>query len=266
MQRKKGALARAFTGLALGLTLSLINLAGAFVALLTFGGLAEWSRPQFVGLFGILEVATGVVSVFGPNIWRLPVAEAQTSEATGVKVALSTLAIPHLGASAKALAGLGMVLYACVSEGVSPASAGLPLLAALLAVAVGTSTLAMTRFGVARPDLDVWALTIRRARHEDRPLPAFSITSLFVLFIVNIGIFPAVKLLSPDVLFQPEMAPSAALLAWVAGIAAVSTLLAVAVWWGRLAVHAPAEQQREAEAAAEGAIGDLSNSRTAEAS
>lgn len=259
-------MSRAFRGLALGLSLSAINLAGAAVALWSFGGFSGWSQAQFIGLFGVLEIATGAVSIFGPNIWRLPVAQAQTSPRTDVRLALSTILIPHLAASAKLIAGLAMVVYALAEEGASPASAGLVALSGLLAIAISAGTLALARIGVEWPTVDVWSLTIHRAGHEDLPLPAFSLTSLLALFLINIGIFPAVKLLPPGVLYQPEMAPSAAVLAWTGAIAVALVAGALAAWHGRLSLRAPREQQREAEAAAAGAVGDISAGREASAS
>jgi hypothetical protein len=53
--------------------------------------------------------------------------------------------------------------------------------------------------------------------------------------------------LKPDTLYQPELGPSTALLGWTVAAAGVLVCAAVLVWWGRIAWHAPREQQREAE-------------------
>lgn len=245
---------RPLQGLVVGLSLSVLNLIGAFVFLASLGGTGEWGRAQFLGLFGLLEIATGIISVFGPNMWRLPVAQAQTSPRTEVKVAISTLAIPHWAASAKCVAGLIMVGIASLLEGMSPNSLYLVPVILSLAIAVGCVTLIAVRFGVARPDFDVWALTIHRAGHPDRPLPAFSVTALAILVLINVGIFPAVRLLPPSVLFRPEFAPSVDLLLSTVGVAALLTLICIPVWWGRFAFRAPPEQQTEAQEAAEGTV------------
>jgi len=56
-----------------------------------------------------------------------------------------------------------------------------------------------------------------------------------------------VKLLSPSVMYQPEIGPSAN--AMLAALAVSIVLLAAVylLWSGRIELHAPAEQQREAE-------------------
>ena len=245
VERRTGK--RAARGLVLGLALSALNLAGAFLALMTIGGLGEWSGRQFVGMFGLIESGTGLAYIIGPNIWRLPVAEANTSDRTAVRLAASTLLLPHWAAGAKVLAGTVMLLYAALGTGVSPATVALLPVAGAIGVGVSALSLSVARWGVARPDLDVIFLTIRRPGQEERALPGISLSGMAVQLVVNIGTFPAVKLLSPDTLYRPALGPSPGLLIVSLGLAAMLTAVTALVWWGRIAWRAPREQQREAE-------------------
>jgi hypothetical protein len=225
--------------------ISFINLVGLILTTTALGGLAPWTRWQFVGAFGVLEAAAGLANVITPNIWRLPVTQLQTSGRTDVELAASALLLPHWGGLARCGAGLACMVLAAWNEGLSAASLGLvPLLLALAGSIVAASAV-LARAGVARPDLDVIQLVVRwRGREtESRPI---SIGAAVLQFLLGIATIPAVKLLPPSVLYQPELAPSAsALLASVAA-ALVLTALAAAVWFGRIARAAPAEQQRDA--------------------
>jgi len=104
--RDVGARGRAFRGLALVFFLAFVNLVGVAVTAAALGGIEPWSRWQFIGLFGAIETASGLANVISPNIWRLPVAELQTSARTDVKLAGSAMLIPHWGGLARAAAGL----------------------------------------------------------------------------------------------------------------------------------------------------------------
>ena len=227
--------------------LSFVNLAGAFITLTAFGGIDPWTDAQFVGLFGTIEAGVGLAFLFAPNVWRLPVAEANTPR-TDVRLAASTILIPHWLAAAKVLAGVMMIGYAAAVEGVGPATAGLIIEVVLIGLAFLAFAVAAARLGVERPDLDVVFVSLRRPRHEPVELPGLSLTGVAVQFVSNIGIFPAVELLSPDILYQPEIGPSPEMLLWTALIAAVAVVTALAAWHGRFSWRAPREQQREAEA------------------
>src|SRR5215211_5291342 len=168
MQRRHHPLSRAV----LVLAISFLNLAGAFLAILTLGGLGEWSDWQFVGLFGLIEAGMGLAFVVGPNVWRLPAAEANTDRSTAVQLAPEVLLVPQWGAVPKIVAGLLMVAAAGWQEGWSPWSlATLPVML-LLATAILAFSLAVARAGVARPDLDVFAITLRRPSRADLVLPS----------------------------------------------------------------------------------------------
>lgn len=238
---------RAIRGLTLGLALSGLNLLGGFLAIMALGGLGEWSGWQFIGLFGVIEVGTGLAFIVGPNIWRLPVAEANTSDRTKISLAANTLLIPHWAAGAKASAGIVLVVLAAWYEGVTFASAGVVLFALLVVATTVSVSLLFARWGVARPDLDVVFVEIRRPGRGAYALPGFSLGAITVQFLLNIGVFPAVKLLPPSVLYRSAIAPSAAVLGVAFAIAAVTWAAALWAWRGRITSRAPEEQRREQE-------------------
>jgi hypothetical protein len=237
---------RAFRGLALVFVLSFVNLVGVVFTVTALGGLEPWSRWEFVGAFGVLEAASGLANVISPNIWRLPVAQLQTDRNTDVRLAASALLLPHWGGLARCSAGLVCLAVAGWQEGVGAAMLGLaPLVLALAWMILAVSAL-LARAGVARPDLDVLQLVVRWGRAE-RELPAMSIGAAILQFLLSIATIPAVKLLPPEVLYRPELGPSPSALLVSAALSAVLLLLVFACWAGRIEVHAPREQQREAE-------------------
>jgi hypothetical protein len=227
-------------------TLSFVNLVGVLVVAAAIGGIQPWSRWQFIGLYGVVEVASGLANVISPNIWRLPVAELQTSERTDVKLAASALLLPHWGGLARAGAGAVCVALAGWQEGVGPASAALLPLVLALATSILALSAVLGRAGVARPDLDVVQFAARWGGRE-REFTPLSVGASFFQLLLSIVTLPAARLLSPSVLYQPEIGPSAeALLAAVATAVAAAALSGL-LWAGRIDRQAPREQQREAE-------------------
>jgi hypothetical protein len=223
-----------------------VNLVGVIFTVTALGGLAPWSRWQFIGMYGAIEAASGLANVVSPNIWRLPIAELQTSDRTTVKLAASALLLPHWGGLARAAAGVVCLALAAWQEGLGPASpALLPLLLALAWSILAISAL-LARAGVARPDIDVVQFVVRWGRRE-RDLAPLSIGASVFQFLLAIATIPAVKLLPPSVLYQPELGPSPEALVLAL---AVSVALVAAVylsWSGHIEWDAPADQQREAE-------------------
>ena len=238
---------RAFRGLVLVFLLTFVNLVGLILTTTALGGLAPWSRWQFVGAFGALEAAAGLANVLSPNVWHLPVEELETSRQTRVKLAASTLLMPHWGGLARCAAGLVCLALAAWHEGLAPASLGLVLLLVTLAWWILAVSALSARAGVARPDLDVVQLVVRWGGQE-RELRPISLGAAVVQFVVTILTIPAVKLLPPSVLYRPALGPSAtALLVSLVGAVLLGVLVALA-WRGRIDWRAPREQQREAEA------------------
>jgi hypothetical protein len=244
MAREHGR--RAFRGLVLVFVLSFVNLVGVLVTAAALGGVEPWSRWQFIGLYGALEAASGLANVISPNVWRLPVAELRTSGRTEVKLAASTMLLPHWGGLARAGAGLLFLALAAWQVGVGPATAALVPFVAALAVSILAISALLARAGVARPDLDVFQFVVRWGRRE-RELSPISIGASVFQFLLTVATIPAAKLLSPEVLYRPEIGPSAAALLITGAVALALAAFALVVWSRSIAVSAPAEQQREAE-------------------
>ena len=243
----RGAKGRAFRGLALVFALSFLNLVGILVTATALGGIAPWSPWQFIGMFGVVEVASGLANVLSPNIWRLPVAELQTSERTDVKLAASTLLLPHWGGLARAAAGLVFVALAGWEEGVAAVSTLLVPFVLALAWFVLAVSAVLARGGVARPDLDVLQVVVRWGGGE-RELAPISLSASTFQFLLTVVTLPIAKLLPPTVLFQPAVGPSSTALLVAFALSAGSSGVAYVAWSHRVVFRAPAEQQREAEA------------------
>jgi hypothetical protein len=226
--------------------LSFVNLVGLILTATVLGGLAPWTRWQFVGVFGVIETASGLANIISPNVWRLPVAELQTSRRTEVKLASSALLLPHWGGLARCVAGLVCLALAAWQAGLGPASAVLAPFVLLLAWSIIAISAALARAGIARPDLDVLQLVVRWRKREKElaPLSLSAATFQFLLMIVTI---PAVKLLPPTVLYQPEIGPSVEAFLFVVALSAALLVLVYVLWSGRVELEAPPEQQREAE-------------------
>jgi hypothetical protein len=239
-------LRQAFQGLFLTFLLSFVNLIGIIFTLTALGGLAPWSRWQFIGAFGILEVASGLANVISPNIWRLPIAELETSERTEISLAGSALLLPHWGALARCAAGLVLLAVAAWQEGLAPGSVLLVPLVLALAWLILAISAALARLAVARPEIDVVQVVVRW-RGRVKELPPLSLSASFLQFVLSITTVPAAKLLPPSVLYQPELSPSVHALLVALGSSAVLGALVYWLWWGRIEFDAPREQQREAE-------------------
>jgi len=238
---------RAVGSALLAFSLSFVNLAGALLAISALVGLESWSDRQFIGLFGFVELSIGLAYLIAPNIWRLPVAEANTSDRTKIRLAASTLLIPHWVAAAKLLSGVTMLTYAAAGEGVGSAGLGLPFTVAFISSGFLALCLIAARLGVARPDLDVFFIIVRRPAHKDQELPSLSFSGVLMQALSNLGVFPTVALTSPAIFYRPEIGPSPAFLL-VTGLAfAFFAALAWLCWRGRITWRAPREQQREAE-------------------
>jgi hypothetical protein len=237
---------RAFRGLALVFLLSFVNLVGVIFTAAALGGVAPWTGWQFVGAFGVIEAASGLANIISPNIWRLPVAELQTSGRTDVKLAASALLLPHWGGLARFGAGVVCLALSAWQDGLGPASTLLVPFVLAGAWSILALSAVLARAGVARPDLDVFQLVVRWGRRE-KEVPPVSIGASVLQFLLSILTIPAVKLLPPSVLYQPELGPSrdAMIVALVVSIA-LSAVVWV-LWAGRIELRAPAEQQREAE-------------------
>jgi hypothetical protein len=237
---------RAFRGLALVFVLSFVNLVGVIFTAAALGGVEPWTGWQFVGAFGVIEAASGLANVISPNIWRLPVAELQTSERTDVRLAASALLLPHWGGLARFGAGFVCLALAAWQDGLGPASAALVPFVLAVAWTILALSAILARAGVARPDLDVFQIVVRWGGREQEA-PAVSIGASVFQFLLSIVTIPAVKLLPPSVLYQPELGPSPEALLAALGVSVALAMLVWLLWAGRIELAAPREQQREAE-------------------
>jgi hypothetical protein len=237
---------RAFRGLVLVFLLSFVNLIGAAVTVAALGGLGPWSRWQFIGLFGVIEAASGLANVITPNIWRLPIAELETTKRTDVKLAASVALLPHWGGLARFAAGVVCLGIAAWKTGLGSSSWALvPFILAVAWSVVGVSAL-LARAGVARPQIDVVQLTVRWRERESELAP-FSIGASVLQFLLGIATVPVAKALSPSFLYRPELATSPPATVAVFVAAAALTVLVWVLWSGRIDYAAPREQELEAE-------------------
>ncbi|HEU5212003.1 MAG TPA: hypothetical protein VFU10_04480 [Gaiellaceae bacterium] len=224
--------APAFQGLALVFALTFVNLVGVIVTAAALGGIEPWNRWQFIGLFGALEAGSGLANVLTPNLWRLPAAQLQVGERSKVRLGAALL-VPHWGGLARSAAGAACLGVAAWHEGVGPVTLGLlPLLAAIACIVLALSAL-LARAGVARPDTDVVQFVIRWRGRERQTTP-LSIGASALQLVLSIATIPAVKLLPPSVLYQPELGPSAAALGAAAVTALVLLALVALVWSGHI--------------------------------
>jgi hypothetical protein len=237
---------RAFRGLALVFVLSFVNLIGVLVTATAVGGVAPWSRWQFIGMFGVVEAASGLANVISPNIWRLPIAELQTSKRTDVGLAASALLLPHWGGLARSAAGLVCMAVAASQEGLGPASAALVPFVLALAWSILAISAAVARAGVAWPHFDVVQFVVRWGARE-KELAPISIGASVFQFLLSISTIPIARLLAPSVLYQPEIGPSATALLFVVALSVGLLAVVYLLWSGRIVWKAQAEQQREAE-------------------
>jgi hypothetical protein len=210
------------------------------------GGLEPWSSLQFVGAFGVIEVASGLANVLSPNLWRLPVAELETSERTEVKLAWSTLALPHWAGLARCAAGVVCIGIAAYDVGLAPVSVLLVPLVFALAWTILALSAVLARIGVERPNLDVVQFVVRWGGRENESRP-ISIGAAVLQFLLSVATIPIVKLLPPSVLYQPELGPSGAALLITLVLSVAFVPLVYFSWWNRIDWQAPREQQREAE-------------------
>lgn len=238
---------RFLRGLVLGLTLSFVNLAGAFLTITALGGLGEWTRAQFVGLFGLIELGMGLAFLFAPNAWQLPVLAAKPDR-RGPVLTWERLRKVHWAGGVKAGAGAGFIAFAAYFEGVDGTAVLLPVAVVALGVAAVAASLLFARLGAARPEFDVIGLVVRRPGRRDAALPEISISASFVQLVLNCLAFPAVKLVEPGILYRPGLGPAGDALLTLLVVAAALSVLAAGAWAIRLPrgeVLAPAQPGAE---------------------
>lgn len=239
---------RAFRGLFLVFFITFLNLAGMALTAVGLNALGEWTLWQFVGLFGVVETASGLANIVTPNLWAMPVLEQETSARTKTVLAFETLTLAHWGGLARSIAGLVMIVAAGQHVGVGAQTALLlPLIAVVAWLEIALSTV-IARGGVAWANYDVLQITLNWYR--EIPMPPISLSASMLQFVLSLVTIPAISVLKPGVLYQPELAPSAEGLVYLTAFTVLTTVAAFAAWFPRIAIKAPREQQREAEARA----------------
>jgi hypothetical protein len=243
--RRRGPLGT-LTRLVVTFFLTILGFVGILATIHAVGALGAWTTWQFVGLFGLIEASAGLANVFLPNVWRLPVLQLEAGPGRPTMLAASTLLIPHWAGLARAFAGACFIILAAEKTSVSARTfMVIPFVCSFAAFLFGLTVL-FARLGTGWPHLDVVQLSVRWNR-QDNQLPAVSIGASVLQLILSLLPFPAIKVLSPGALYQPELAPSAALIAGLFA-AAVGTLAALPfAWSGRMQRRATKWQQNEAE-------------------
>jgi hypothetical protein len=82
---------------------------------------------------------------------------------------------------------------------------------------------------------------------REKETPPISIGAAVLQFLLSIMTIPAVKLLPPSALYQPEIGPSPEALLVTLAVSIALLPPVYVLWSGRIELSAPAEQQREAE-------------------
>lgn len=210
--------------------------------------LGEWTLWQFVGLFGVIEAGSGLANVVTPNLWAMPVLEQETSARTKTVLALETLGLAHWGGLARTLAGIVMIAVAGQHEGFAATSVLLlPMILVIALLQIGLSAV-IARGGVALHRYDVLQVTLNWYR--EIPVPPISLSASMLQFVLSLITLPAISILRPGVLYQPELAPASDAVIILTGVTLLTVIAGLAAWYPRIAVRAPREQQQEAEARA----------------
>jgi hypothetical protein len=178
----------------------------------------------------------------------MPIVEQETSRRTRSVLALKTLTLAHWGGLARSLAGVAIFIAAGWHEGFSPASALILPLCILIAWLQIALSAILARLGVIFYRYDVLQVTLNWHRQID--LPPLSLSASALQFCLGLITIPAISVLRPGALYQPEIGPPLDGLAFLTAAAAVTTIAALGAWYPHIRIHASQEQQQEAEARA----------------
>jgi hypothetical protein len=244
--RRTSGRARAFSGLALTFALSFANFAGLALTVLGLGGFKGWTAVQFFGFYGLVEASAGLANLFLPNVWHLPVVETETSARTRIKLAVSSFAIPHWGASARVVSGVVMMGVAMSKEGVDPTALLIPIAVCEIALIFFAWSAAASRAGVAWPHVDVIKISIDWLGRK-RELPPVSLGASLLQFLWSILTLPAIYIFASSILYRPKMGLDPEAMLWLTVGCVLAVALMLLCWWGRIAWRAPREQQVKVE-------------------
>jgi hypothetical protein len=215
-------------GLVLTFAVSFLNLVGLTLALTVLDARGDWESARFLGLFGLLEAGWGLAALLAPNFWRLPVVVSPYRDEEPQEISRRTVLRPHWAALGKLAAGVFLIGYAAAREGVSPESLGIVPLVLAIAVWVLAVSALLARAGTARPDLDVVQIVFHRA---GKPYPLVPVSLGAAIFQAFLSLWTVLALALPaQSLFQPEFAPTGALLGASVAVALVFGAAAALAW------------------------------------
>jgi hypothetical protein len=136
---------------------------------------------------------------------------------------------------ARALAGLTLLTWAGYEAGLSAATLWFVPDTLLLIIALFCFSGVLARLSIAWPELDIIHLKVHWL-NKDMELPPLSITTSFLQLWLTVAALPIVAAVSPDVLFQPELAPSRDV-GIVCGLLALVTFALFMACWRNEAVR-----------------------------
>jgi hypothetical protein len=208
--------------------LALANFAGILVTANALGSSAAWTTSQFAGLYGWIETSTGLGNVYAWNFWQI----SQNAERMHGRARFDIVRFkPHWQGLARGLAGITLMLWAAVENGVRPASLWfLPYTFLLVATLFCISAL-FARVSIAWPELDIIRLRAHW-RNRDHDLPPLSIATSVLQLWLTVLALPLVGVLAPGALFQPRFAPATTVGLVTGGLALAMIVLFSAVWRG----------------------------------
>lgn len=208
--------------------LSLFNFGAVYLCALSLGGTDGWTASQFAGLYGWVDMSTGLGNVYAWNFWQI----SQKAERMHGRARFdATTFRPKWESFARAFAGLTLMAWAVYAAGIGAATLWFLPDTLLLIVALFCLSGILARMSIAWPDIDIIHLHIRWLGKEF-DLPPLSIATSFLQLWLTVAALPIVAAVSRDVLYRPEIAPSTAAGILCATVALVAFAGFMACWRG----------------------------------
>jgi ABC-type uncharacterized transport system permease subunit len=212
--------------------LAFVTLAGLLLTLQGITGFGEWTAWQFAGLFGLLELGAGIGNIVAPNFWRLPVTHGWPGR-RGARIARQEVLEPHGSALGRIAAGAAILAAAAGHEGVAAGTVLVLPLALCLGLMVLALSALVARVAIARPDVDVVQIVLRRKGRQVE-VPPLSLGASLLQLALTVVAIPLVRLMPASALYSGSLEPAPEAL----GGAVVTSLLlstaAALAWRGRL--------------------------------
>ncbi len=220
---------------------SLINFSGLLLTLEAFGARRLWTELQFAGLFGLIEIATGMANLYGANFWFI--FDEVPAGGRSFRLPLRELSF-HRDGLVRMAAGGVLLAISAAAAGVTSQSLMLVPAVLLLAVAMFGLSGAFARISLTWPTQDIVKLTAEW-HGQVRDITPLSISSSFLQLWWTLLALPVVAVLPHKELFHPEIWPSPHLIGVLIGFAVVCLGLFIATWHGRLGWRSAASQPVE---------------------